>query len=46
MKSKVWRPLRWQKETLLSAGAVRQATFSWSQICKEEQRPYCGKGPE
>ena len=27
-------------------GAVRQATFSSSQICKEEQKPYCGKGTE
>ena len=48
MKSKVWRPLRWQKKkkTLLPARAVRQATFSSSQICEEEQKPYCGKGPE
>ena len=44
MKSKVWRPLRWQKKTLLPARAVRQATFSSSQICKEEQKPYCGRG--
>ena len=46
MKSKVWRPLRWQKKTLLPARAVRQAMFSSSQICKEEQKPYCGKGTE
>ena len=34
------------KKTLLPARAVRQATFSSSQICKEEQKPYCGKGTE
>ena len=41
MKSKVWRPLRWPKKTLLPARAFRQATFSSSQICKAEQKPYC-----
>ena len=43
MKSKVWRPLRWRKN-FTPGQAVRQATFSLSQICKEEQKPRCGKG--
>ena len=42
MKSKVWRPLSWRKKTL---NLVLQATFNLSQICKEVQKPYCGKGP-
>ena len=42
MKSKVWRPLKWPKKNLY---LVRQATFSSSQICKEVQKPYSGKGP-
>ena len=42
MKSKLSRPLSWQKKPL---NLVRQATFSLSQICKEVQKPYCGKGP-
>ena len=44
MKSKVWRPLRWQKKTLLPARAVRQATCSSSQICKEEPKASLWKG--
>ena len=43
MKSNVWRPLSWQKKKTLNL--VRQATFSLSQIGKEVQKPYCGKGP-
>ena len=37
MKSKVWRPLRRQKKTLLPAKAVLDATFSPSQSYKEEK---------
>ena len=45
MKSKVWRPLRWQKKNPEPTIVVRQATFSLSEICKEGQKLYCGKGP-